>query len=88
MAVFLAPLLWLQSWMNTQLQQLVQSFSELSRQLMQSVLARFDLPIGDTIHRLFDGVLMGTGFLILPWAIIVSYVIFRVLAAVWRKYTD
>lgn len=86
LGIFLTPLFWLHSWMNAQVQQFILSFSDLTLMLAQRAVQALHLPIGQTLHQLFGGVLMGTGFLILPWAIIVSYMLYRLVVLVWRKY--
>lgn len=86
LGVFLTPLLWLKSWVNAQVQQIISSLSDLTFILVQSAVKSLGLPIGQTLHQLLGGVLMGTGFLILPRAIIIAYLIYRLVVWVWRKY--
>ena len=86
LGVFLTPLYWLQSWMSEQTRQFVTSLSDLTLLLMQRTVKILGLPIGQTLHQLWDGVLMGTAFLILPWAIIIAYLLYRFVVFVWRRY--
>ena len=88
LGVFLTPLYWLQSWMSEQTRQFVTSLSDLTLLLMQRTVKILGLPIGQTLHQLWDGLFMGTAFLILPWAIIIAYLIYRFVVFAWRRYVS